>query len=90
LAIVHQAPEAGGETSQLKVLQERSSTHSCTLSLEGIGGATYTLLLRENAHALHVQAHGATLGNIDHGLRVITVTFPAAPAYITREVNFSW
>jgi hypothetical protein len=90
IAIIHRQPEVGAQTRQLKVLDEHSDGHHCDLSLEGLGGKTYTFLLRENAPALHVHADGAELGTIDHGLRVVSVTFPNGPAYVHKAVSFSW
>src|ERR1700728_2984931 len=45
IAIIHQQPEVGAQTRQLKVLDERSGARHCDLSLEGLGGMTYTFLL---------------------------------------------
>jgi glycogen debranching enzyme len=90
VAILHQQPEVGAETRQLKVLDERSDVHHYELSLEGLGGKTYTFLLRENAPGLHIHADGAELRAIDHGLRVVSVTFPAGAAYTQKAVSFSW
>jgi hypothetical protein len=90
VAIIHQQPEVGEQTRQLKVLDEKNDLHHCNLSLEGLGGTTYTFLLRENAPDLHVHAAGAELDTIDHGLRVVSVTFPDGPAYVNKAVSFSW
>jgi len=90
VAIIHQQPEVGAHTRQLKVLSEQSDAHHCSLTLEGRGGTTYTFLLRENAPDLHVHADGADLGAIDHGLRVVSVAFPGDTAYKEKSVSFSW
>jgi glycogen debranching enzyme len=90
VAIIHQQPEVGAQTRQLKVLDEQNDLHHCNLSLEGLGGTTYTFLLRENAPDLRVHADGAELGAIDHGLRVVSVTFPDGLAYVNKAVSFSW
>jgi glycogen debranching enzyme len=90
VAIIHQQPEVGAQTRQLKVLDERSDAHHCDLSLEGLGGKTYTFLLRENAPDLHIHADGVGLGAINHGLRVVSVTFPDGTAYTNKAVSFSW
>jgi glycogen debranching enzyme len=90
VAIIHRQPDVGAETRQLKVLDEQTDLHRCTLSLEGLGGTTYTFLLRENVAELHVHADGAELGAIDHGLRVVSVTFPDGPGYVNKAVSFSW
>jgi hypothetical protein len=83
-------PEFGAETRQLKVLEQKTSAHSCTLTLAGIGGETYTLQLRENTPDLHVHADGAVLGELNRGLRTVTVAFPQASGYATETVEFSW
>jgi glycogen debranching enzyme len=90
VAILHQQPEPGAETSQLKVLNEQDDPHRCTLTLEGRGGSTYTFLLRENAPNLHVQSTGADMGPLTHGLRTVSVTFPGDPTYKSKEVTFNW
>jgi hypothetical protein len=60
------------------------------LTLAGIGGATYQLTLHQNAANLQVQADGAELGTLDHGLRPVTVEFPNLTGYQTKTVTFSW
>ena len=90
IAIIHQQPEVGAQTRQLKVLSEQSDAHHCSLTLEGRGGTTYTFLLRENAADLHIHADGADLGAIDRGLRVVSVTFPGDTGYREKSVSFSW
>ena len=35
--MIHQQPEIGAQTQQLKVLEEQTSGHHCDLSLEGVG-----------------------------------------------------
>jgi len=90
IAIIHQQPEVGAHTRQLKVLSEQSDAHHCSLTLEGRGGTTYKFLLRENAPDLHIRADGADLGAIERGLRVVSVTFPGDAAYKEKSVSFSW
>jgi len=90
VAIAHESPEFGAETRQLKVLDQQQSSRRCTLTLSGVGGTAYNLLLRENAAHLAVHAEGATLGTLNRGLRSVTVVFPDSPGYGTRTVEFSW
>jgi len=90
VAIKNQLPEFGAETRQLKVLDQKISAHTCTLTLAGIGGVTYELLLRENVPDLNVHADGATLGALNYGMRPITVEFPNASGYATKTITFSW
>lgn len=88
--MIHQQPEIGAQTQQLKVLEEQTSGHRCDLSLEGVAGKTYTLRLRENDLGLHLHAEGAEMGALDHGLRVVSVTFPDGKGYTSKAVSFSW
>ncbi len=90
VAISHGLPEVGAETNQLKVLDQQTTARSNTLTLSGMGGETYALLLRENAAGLKFHADGATLGALNHGVRSMTVTFPKAARYTTKAVTFSW
>ena len=85
-----QLPQFGAETRQLKVLEQKASTHSYTLALAGIGGEKYDLKLRENQADLHVHADGATMGPLIEGLRTATVAFPSGSGYTTKTVEFSW
>jgi glycogen debranching enzyme len=90
IALKSQLPEFGAETRQLKVLDQNISARHYTLTLSGIGGASYQLLLRENAANLVIHADGATLGALNHGLRPVTVEFPNGPGYVTKTITFSW
>jgi hypothetical protein len=90
LSISHQLPQFGAETSQLKVLDQQTNAHSVVLTFSGKGGETYNLLLRENTAGLKLRGDGATLGELKQGLRTVSVTFPSAPVYVTKSVQFSW
>jgi glycogen debranching enzyme len=90
VAMKSELPEFGAETRQLKVLDQKATAHSSTLTLSGFGGKTYELLLRENVANLNVHAEGATLGASDHGVRSVSVDFPAVSRYVTKTVIFSW
>lgn len=90
IAMDHRLPEFGAATSQLKVLDQQEAVHRLTLSLSGIGGSTYNLLLRENIAKLNVRADGATLGVSKDGLRAVSIAFPPAPGYAMKTVTFSW
>jgi hypothetical protein len=76
IAIGHQLPAFGEETRQLKVLDQKMSAHRLELTLAGIGGVRYSLLLRENVANLKVHANGASIGDLNHGLRPVSVEFP--------------
>jgi hypothetical protein len=90
VAMNSELPEFGAITRQLKVLDQQDAPRHIALTLSGEGGATYSLLLRENAANLNVRAEGAELSGLKQGLRTITVAFPRAPGYITKTVELSW
>jgi hypothetical protein len=90
IALLHEQPEVGAQTRQLKVLSEQTDAHHCHVTLEGRGGTTYTFLLRENAPDLQLRAEGGELAAVDHGLRVVSVTFPGDAEYKEKSVTFSW
>lgn len=90
VAMEHGLPSFGAATQQLKVLNQQAAAHSLTLSLSGIGGESYRLLLRENASKLNVRADGATLGVSKDGLRPVSIQFPQGSGYVTKTVTFSW
>jgi glycogen debranching enzyme len=90
VSIASQLPAFGAETRQLKVLEQKAATHSYTLTLAGMGGESYQLLLRENAPNLHIRAEGVALGELENGLRTATVVFPPAEGYATTTVTFRW
>ena len=90
IAMKSELPAFGSETRQLKVLDQQTSAHQCTLTLSGFGGESYPLLLRENVPNLNLHADGATLGKSNSGMRPVTVDFPAASGYTTKTVTFSW
>ena len=90
VAVGHQLPEFGAATSQLKVLDQQMEPHRMTLSLAGVGGESYSLLLRENNSKLNLRAEGATLGMSKGGLRPVSIQFPEASGYVTKTVTLSW
>jgi hypothetical protein len=90
VAVAIPVPEFGAESNQLKVIDQKGAAHSFALTLAGIGGETYNLLLCENAPNLHIHADGATLGASGQGLRSAKVTFPPGAGYTDKTVVFSW
>jgi hypothetical protein len=90
IAIAHGLPQFGAETRQLKILDQQISPHRFTLTLAGLGGTSAQLLLRENVADLQVHAEGATLGDLNRGLRPVTVEFPNLGGYRTLTIPFTW
>jgi glycogen debranching enzyme len=90
VSTVHQVAEVGAETRQLKVLDQEASLHSATLTVQGIGGMTYPMVLRENAPGVTVRADGANLGPAVNGVRPVSIVFPPGGGYSTKTVTFSW
>jgi len=90
IAISQPPPSLGAETTQMKVIDEKRSAHSFTLTLAAQAGTEETLHLRENVPGLHVHCEQARIGDERNGLRPVTVTFPAGNGYVTQTVVFSW
>jgi Amylo-alpha-1,6-glucosidase len=83
LSIPAQLPLEGSLTSQLKVLEERSSGRQQVFVLAAPGGSTYHLPVRLNRP--NIAAEGGELrGGKFH------VEFPAGAGYQTKTVTFTW
>ncbi len=90
VSTVHEVALVGAETRQLKVLLQEATARSETLTMQGVGGMTYQMIMRENAPGLTVRANGAELGPAERGVRSVSVAFPAGVGYSTKTVTFSW
>ncbi len=90
VALSRHLPEFGAETHQMKVLDERYSARSLTLTLAADGSSTQSLELRENARGLRVRTTDAAVGDLQNGLRPVTVQFPPGDGYAMKTVTFSW
>lgn len=82
--------QLGDSTSQLKVLDEKSSPRGYELTLEGVAGASYSLHLRENQPRLSLHAEGAQLGDLHDGVREMSVHFEGNAGYQYKKVVLSW
>ncbi|HEX3684345.1 MAG TPA: glycogen debranching protein [Bryobacteraceae bacterium] len=83
LSIPAHLPLEGAVTSQLKVLDERSSERQAVFSLAALGGSSYDLAVRLNRS--NVAAQGGELrGGKLH------VEFPSGSGYRTKTVTFTW
>lgn len=89
-AISEELPETGAATDQLKVLAEDTAGHSLTVKLAAPGGSTQALSIRENLALPRLAVRDAQLGEPVHGLRALTVQFPAGAGYVEKTVTLSW
>jgi hypothetical protein len=80
-------PEPGSVTSQMKVLDQRASTHSIWLRLSAPANTRQTLFLRVNDAKTHLRIEGAELSADFSELRL---RFPAGAGYTKKEVRLSW
>jgi glycogen debranching enzyme len=88
---IHQTPPPfGDETRQMKVLDEKSTPHSLTLTLAAQGGSQQTLFVKENAPGLQLRTADAKIDAQENGVRSLAVTFPAGSGYVTKTVTISW
>jgi glycogen debranching enzyme len=89
-AVKQELPAFGQETVQMKVLNEELTQHRLTLTLSAQASSRQTVVLRENARGLHVHSSDAELGELRDGMRVLTVSFPPGPGYVTKSVAIDW
>ena len=90
IAMSHDLPAFGAETSQLKILNEQISAHQLKLTLAASGGSSHIIQLRENAAKLQVRCDGGEIDNNKDGLRQVVISFPPSDAYVTKTVIFEW
>jgi hypothetical protein len=87
VSIAHGLPEAGGNTAQMKVLDQQASPHSLRLRLSAPAGTYQTLFLRVNDRRVHLQTEGAQISADSAELRV---QFPSGGGYVEKIVTLSW
>jgi glycogen debranching enzyme len=85
VAVSHGLPTRGSRTSQMKVLQTTSETHSLKLELEGVGGSESVLKVRRNDARAQVRAEGGGLEGDS-----LRVRFPAGDGYVKQVVTLRW
>jgi hypothetical protein len=83
LAIPADLPLEGAVTSQLKVLDERTSEHQAMFSFAAQGGSTYDLTLRLNRPNVSAQGGEVRAGKLH-------IEFPNGSGYQTKTVTFTW
>src|SRR3984957_6755542 len=89
VGIPHGLPEPGGVTSQLKVLDQQTGSHSLRLHLSAPANSDQTLFLRVNDPKVHPKSDGAEVSTDSAQLRV---RFPGGPKgkYVERDVTLTW
>jgi glycogen debranching enzyme len=80
-------PEPGSVTSQMKVLDQRASTHSIWLRLSAPANTRQTLFLRVNDAKTHLRVEG---GELSADFSELRLRFPAGGGYMKKEVRLSW
>lgn len=83
LSIPAHLPLEGALTSQLKVLDERSTAQKQVYSLSALGGSVYDLAVRFN-----VPNPSVTGAEIRNGR--LHIEFPPGSGYQTRVITFAW
>jgi glycogen debranching enzyme len=87
VGIAHGLPEPGAITSQLKVLDQQTSSRSLRLRLSAPGNSRQILFLRLNDPKVRVRVDGADMAADSSQLRV---TFPPGTGYVEKTVTLSW
>ena len=90
VAVPHELPLPGARTAQMKVLAEIVGAHSVTLELEGQGGSTVELGLRQNRPGLVRASGGAIEGIRSDGLAKVVVRFGPGAGYQRQTMVFTW
>jgi glycogen debranching enzyme len=86
-----QLPEAGDATSQPRVIEESYQGDHLSLTLEGVGGTTVELFLRNNL----LSTSGKRAGEIkvtgaERTGDKLRVSFPQGSGFVTQKVDISW
>ncbi len=97
--VEEELPEAGSVTTQMKVLDQQSTSHSLTLRLAAPAGSSQTLFLRINSAKLRstkseLRSTGVYIPEKTAALQEVRVEFAADAAndaaYVEKEVSFDW
>ena len=92
-------PEPGSVTTQMKVLDQQTTSHSLTLHLAAPAGTTQTLFLRINDTKLmrknsRLHATGVDIPDASESLQKLQVEFAGdrgdTPVYVEKDVAFTW
>jgi glycogen debranching enzyme len=90
VALRQNLPPFGNETEQMKVLDERASSHSLILTLAAQGASQQTLRVKENAAGMKIHTDDARIEAAREGLSDLIVSFPEGRGYVTKTVTLSW
>ena len=83
ISVPAELPEAGSRTHGLKVIEERYSERSATVTFSGPAGGRYRLPLRRNRAGITVE--GASTSDND-----LLLAMPPGSRYETQTVTFRW
>jgi hypothetical protein len=87
VGISHGLPVAGAVTSQMKVLDQKSSAHSLQVHLAAPRNSNQRLFLRLNDSKIKLHIEGGT-PSADYDQ--VEVQFPAGEGYVEKTVTLSW
>ena len=90
VGIAHGLPEPGSVTSQMKVLDQRASANSLSLSLSAPANAVESLFLRINDPRIRLAADGAEISKTSADSSELQVHFPSGAGYQKKDVVLSW
>jgi glycogen debranching enzyme len=86
-----QLPEAGGTTSQPRVIEESYQGEHLLLTLEGVGGTSVELFLRNNVLGASGKRGGEVkVAGAERAGDKLRVSFPQGSGFVTQKVDISW
>lgn len=83
-------PGLGAETHQMKVIDERYSTGTYTLTVSAPGGTEHHIQLWIRIPGVPLKVRGAETGVISNGRCLLTVSFPVAKGYVSKVIHVDW
>src|SRR5207248_1588757 len=84
-------PKAGDVTSQPRVIEESYQGDHLSLTLEGVGGTTVELFLRNNRLAPSGKRAGdVKVEGAERTGDKLRVSFPQGAGFVTQKVDISW
>jgi hypothetical protein len=87
VGISHGLPEPGNRTSQMKVLDQQTTSRSLQLKLAAPANTQQTLFLRLNDPKASPRIEGARNSPNSSQLKV---QFPSGTGYVEKTVSISW
>jgi hypothetical protein len=88
---VQRLPAAGATTSQPRVIEESYSAHELAFTMEGVGGTTAELSVRNNS--AQPQRKGTVTFSVDgadlNGDK-LKVIFPKGSGFVSQGIRISW